>query len=193
METLIVKNKKFVIDHIQASHDDHISYIAVYAGVKYLVRVYMSGYQQALADYKTLKHAGINMAKVAYHDDDNHIIAFDYFPEKDVLEMLAESELPQDYFKALFSLYRFCRFSKISLDWEPQNFMMRGSQMFYLPLKVQPMKEGNRLEDDGLRYWFHGEECLALLKRKNFDISKITPMESNQVNKNMVLMSVAYW
>lgn len=193
METILIKNKKFTIESVKASHPDHISYICSYCGVRYLVRVYMAGYEEALSEYKTLKHAGINMAKVSYHDDENKVIAFDYFPEKSVLDILAEKELPEDYFKALFSLYRFSRFSKVALDWEPQNFMLRGSQMFYLPLKQAPMNEANRLEKEGLRYWFRGEECLGLLKRKGFDVSSIKPLPANQVNKNMVLMSVAYW
>jgi len=193
METILIKNKKFTVESVKASHPDHVSYICSYCGVRYLVRVYMSGYADALSEYKTLKHAGINMARVSYHDDGNKVIAFDYFPEKSVLETLAEKDLPEDYFKALFSLYRFARFSKVALDWEPQNFMMRGTQMFYLPLKQAPLTEENRLEKEGLRYWFRGEECLTLLRKKGFDVSLLKPLPSNQVNKDMVLMSVAYW
>jgi hypothetical protein len=158
-----------------------------------MVRTYDKDYEQVLADYKTLKHAGINMAKMDFHDDERKIIAFDYFPEKDALERLAEGPLPEEYFAALFSLYRFARFSKISLSWEPQNFMLRGSQMFYLPHKVTKLTEENGLEKGGLATWFLGKEGIANLARKGYDVSKFTPMSEAEVNKAMTLMAVKYW
>lgn len=193
METILIKKKKFVVESIKATHPDHITYVCLYAGIHYFVRVYLSGYEDALEQYKNLKHAGINMSKMDYHDDENKAIAFDYFPEDSVLEALANGDLPENYFAALFSLYRFARFSKVALDWEPQNFMLRGSQMFYLPLKQAPLTKDNALEKEGLRYWFRGKECLELLAKKGHDVSGVTPLEENLVNKNMVLMAVKYW
>jgi hypothetical protein len=158
-----------------------------------MVRVYREGYDKVLEDYKTLKHAGINMAKMDYHDDERKAIAFDYFPEKDILETLAVKPLEEGYFAALFSLYRFARFSKVALSWEPQNFMLRGSQMFYLPIKVEKLTDDNGLEKGGLATWFHGEEGLANLARKGYDVSKFQELSSAEVSKAMALMAVKYW
>ena len=193
MEELIIKKKKFIVESVVAEHEDHSSYVCTYSGVKYLVRVYRKDYQKVLEEYRRLKHAGINMAKMNYHDDENQIIAFDYFPEKDVLEVLSEKDLPEEYFKALFALNHFSRFSKIALDWAPQNFMYRGTQMFYLPIKVTDLTEENGLEKEGLKYWFRGKEALAILKKKGFDISGITPLSDAEVNKACILTVVKYW
>ena len=193
MNELLIKKKKFVVESTLAVHEDHTTYSCVYSGVHYMVRTYDKDYEQVLADYKTLKHAGINMAKMDFHDDERKIIAFDYFPEKDALERLSEGPLPEEYFAALFSLYRFARFSKISLSWEPQNFMLRGSQMFYLPHKVAKLTEENGLEKGGLATWFLGKEGIANLARKGYDVSKFTPMSEAEVNKAMTLMAVKYW
>lgn len=189
----IIKKKKFVVEKVISEHEDHSSYICVYSGVHYLVRVYREGYEKVLADYKTLKHAGINMAKIDYHDDEAHIIAFDAFPEEDALEVIAKGALPEKYFETLFALYRFARFSKIALDWAPQNFMLRGSQMFYLPIKVAPLTEKNKLEDNGLALWFRGEQLKAILKKKGYDVSSYQAMSEAEVNKAMVLMAVKYF
>lgn len=193
METIVAKNKKFVVESVLATHEDHVSYICVYSGVHYMVRVYKTGYEEVLANYKRLKKAGINMAKICYHDDEAHVIVFDHFPEQSVLENLASGDLPEHYFKALFECYRFAKYAKIALDWKPQNFMLRGSQMFYLPIKVSDLTEDNKLEKTGLRYWFRGAECVSELKRKGLVGDDVTPLPEEVVNKNMVLMAVKYW
>ena len=192
-DVLFIKKKKFVIESTLATHPDHTTYACIYSGVRYMVRVYREGYEQMLADYKILKHAGINMAMMDYHDDENKIIAFDYFPEPDVLEVLAKGDLPEKYFEALFSLYRFARFSRVALDWEPQNFMLRGSQMFYLPIKVRKMDDKNGLEKGGLAAWFRGKELKKILEKKGYDLSNYKAMDDALVNKQMTLMAVKYW
>ena len=192
-EVIIVKGKRFVPTSVKAEHREHTTYIATWSNRIYLVRTYNMNYEKALADYKELKHAGINMAKMDFHDDERKIIAFDYFPEKDALERLSEGPLPEEYFAALFSLYRFARFSKISLSWEPQNFMLRGSQMFYLPTKWSRLTDENRFEKEGLFSWFWGKEGVELLKRKGYDVSGKRVMTEVEVNKAATLMAVRYW
>ncbi len=192
---LIIKGKKFTVQSVRASHHDHESLVATWSGRTYLVRVFFvpEEFEKALADYKALKHAGINMAKICFHDDPVHIIAFDYFPEEDCLTSLSKGPLPDKYFEALFSLYRFARFSKVALDWEPQNFMLRGNQMFYLPTKWEKLTDANPLEKQGLRTWFLGEEGRALLKRKGFDVSTLPSLSELEVNKTLVTTTVRYW
>lgn len=190
---ILVKNKKFVIVSTRAVHEEHVTYICTWSNRTYVLRKYNSGFEQAMKDYKTLKHAGINMAKICFHDDDKNVIVFDYFPEDDCLKALSKGPLPETYFEALFSLYRFARFSKVALDWEPQNFMLRGMQMFYLPTKWEPLNETNRLENEGIRTWFLGKEGVALLRRKGFDLPSMSPIEDNAVNKSIALMAVRYW
>ncbi len=192
---LIIKGKKFAVQSVRASHHDHESLVATWSGRTYLVRVFSvpEEFDKAMADYKTLKHAGINMAKICYHDDPVHTIVFDYFPEEDCLTSLSKGPLSEKYFEALLSLYRFARFSKVALDWEPQNFMLRGNQMFYLPTKWEKLTEANPLEKKGLRTWFLGSEGRALLKRKGFDISSLPSMGELEVNKALVTTVVRYW
>lgn len=192
-ETIQVKNKKFVIQSVKAEHEDHTTYVCSWSNRTYVLRVYRSGFAQAMADYKVLKHAGINMAKICFHDDEKGIIVFDYFPEDDCLKAISKGPLPDIYFAALFSLYRFARFSKIALDWAPQNFMLRGTQMFYLPTKWEKLTEENPLEKEGIRLWFLGKETHALLKRKGYDVSGLPMLEDTAVNKAMVLAAVQYW
>lgn len=192
---LVIKGKKFAVQSVRASHHDHESLVATWSGRTYLVRVFSvpEEFDKAMADYKTLKHAGINMAKICYHDDPVHTIVFDYFPEEDCLTSLSKGPLSEKHFEALLSLYRFARFSKVALDWEPQNFMLRGNQMFYLPTKWEKLTEANPLEKKGLRTWFLGSEGRALLKRKGFDISNLPSMGELEVNKALVTTVVRYW
>ncbi len=192
-EVIIAKNKKFVVVSTKMVHDDHTTYICTWSNRTYLVRTFATGFDDAMRDYKVLKHAGINMAKICFHDDEKKIIVFDYFPEDDCLTSLSKGPLPEIYFDALFALYRFARFSKVALDWEPQNFMLRGTQMFYLPTKWEPLTEENGLEKGGIRTWFLGKEGRGLLARKGFDISNLPCLEDNVVNKSIVLHSVQHW
>ena len=192
-EFITVKNKKFVVESVKAEHEDHTTFICTWSKRTYLLRTFRSGFKEAMNDYKTLKHAGINMAKICFHDDEKQVIVFDYFPEDDCLSALAKGPLSDEYFDALFSLYRFARFSKVALDWAPQNFMLRGSQMFYLPTKWEPLTDENRLEKAGIRLWFLGKEGRALLKRKGYDIANLPDIEETAVNKSIVLTSVRFW
>ena len=192
-EIIQVKTKKFVVTSVKAVHEDHTTYICTWAERVYCVRTYKTGYEQALADYKELKHAGINMAKMCYHDDEAKVIVFDYFPEDDCLKALSQGPLDDRYFEALFSLYRFARFSKVSLDWEPQNFMLRGSQMFYLPTKWEALTDKNRLEPTSIRSWFLGKEGRALLAKKGYDVSSLPTLSEPEVNKATVLVTVKHW
>ncbi|MCF0112517.1 MAG: hypothetical protein HUJ60_00895 [Bacilli bacterium] len=194
-EFIQVKNKKFVLQSLKAEHEDHSTYIATWSGRTYLLRTFATPelFKEAMADYKELKHAGINMAKVCYHDDTIKVIVFDYFPEDDCLKALSRGPLDERYFESLFALYRFARFSKVALDWQPQNFMLRGSQMFYLPTKWERLTDANVFEKEGLRFWFLGKEAHALLKRKEYDDSALPTLSDAEVNKAMTLMAVRYW
>ena len=192
-EYIQIKNKKFVLTSVRAEHEDHCTYNCTWSGRNYCLRTYATGFEKAMADYKELKHAGINMAKICFHDDEKHIIVFDYFPEDDCLNVLSKGPLEERYFEALFALYRFARFSKVALDWHPQNFMLRGSQMFYLPTKWEPLNENNGLEKGGLRSWFLGKEALDELKRKGYDVSKLNQLSEQEVNMLMALVVVRYW
>ena len=191
-----IKNKKFVINETKAVHHDHSTYTSTWSNRPYLIRVFVNreSYHQALSDYKALKHAGINMAKMCFHDEEQHVIVFDLFPEDDCLTDLSKGPLSELHFQALFALYRFARFSKVSLDWEPQNFMLRGSQMFYLPTKWSPMKEDNRFETSkDYRTWFLGKDGRGLLYKKGYDVSKLPSLSETEVNKASVLMVTLYW
>lgn len=110
-----------------------------------------------------------------------------------MLEVLSKNELTDAYFTALFDLYRFCRYSKVALDWEPQNFMLRGSQMFYLPTKWEPLTDKNHLEKGKLRTWFLGEEGHELLKKKGFETAGLPMLKEEEVNKAVVLTTVKNW
>lgn len=192
-EYIQIKNKKFVLTSTKAVHEDHSTYICTWSNRTYLLRTYKTGFEKALADYKELKHAGINMAKMCFHDDVNHVIVFDYFPEDDCLKALSKGPLDNKYFDALYALYRFARFSKVALDWEPQNFMLRGNQMFYLPTKWERLNEENKLEKEGIRSWFLGKEGRALLTRKGYDVSSLPSLSEAEVNKAVVLSAVSNW
>lgn len=192
-EYIQIKNKKFVLTSTKAVHEDHSTYICTWSNRTYLLRTYKTGFEKALADYKELKHAGINMAKMCFHDDVNHVIVFDYFPEDDCLRALSKGPLDNKYFDALYALYRFARFSKVALDWEPQNFMLRGNQMFYLPTKWERLNEENKLEKEGIRSWFLGKEGRALLTRKGYDVSSLPSLSEAEVNKAVVLSAVSNW
>ena len=192
-EFIAVKNKKFMIESVKAEHEDHTTYICTWSQRTYLLRTFRTGFKEAMNDYKTLKHAGINMAKICFHDDEKQVIVFDYFPEDDCLTVLSKGPFKDEYFDALFSLYRFARFSKVALDWAPQNFMLRGSQMFYLPTKWEPLTEENRLEKQGIRTWFLGKEGRALLKRKGYEIDNLPELEDAAVNKSIALTCVRFW
>ena len=71
--------------------------------------------------------------------------------------------------------------------------MLRGSQMFYLPTKWEPLNEQNGMEKEGIRTWFLGKEGRSLLERKGYDVSGLPRLEENAVNKAIALTAVRYW
>ena len=95
MQEIWIKTKRFVIEDTKAVHPDHSTYTCSWSNRPYLIRTFndAESYQQAIADYKVLKRAGINMAKVCFHDDTQHVIVFDLFPEDDCLTDLSKGPL----------------------------------------------------------------------------------------------------
>ena len=144
-------------------------------------------------DYKRLAKAGINVPRIIANDKKEHLVVKEYIGGPTVLDELIINDLSDHYFEELFLAYRFCRFSKINLNYLPENFSMKNGKLFYVSNDVADYSPQRNLENWGIRYWIYTAEFSQYLKEKKMNVNPKRILKEEVANKKIVLLSVTYW
>lgn len=150
-------------------------------------------YNEDLAKYKRIQKIGVNVQKLIAHDRQLLVLIFERFQEPTALDVLAKEELKEIYFKQLFNIYRFCRFSKVELNYMPNNYILKGTTLYYVGEQITDSNASRNLENFGLRYWIYSKEATELLEKKGHPIDAKRILSEEEANKRIVLLSVTYW
>ncbi|MFA5421493.1 MAG: hypothetical protein WC344_01690 [Bacilli bacterium] len=195
MEKRLIKRYEYELaEHVFSSADMDI-FIAHRKDRLFSFREYRSieAYEQDLAKYKRIQRIGVNVPKLIAHDRQLLVLIFERFTEPNALEVLAKEELKDIYFKQLFSIYRFCRFSKVEIDYLPNSFILKGTSLYYIGEEIIDSDPKRNLENYGLRYWIYSKEATDLIKEKGLLINPKRILSEEEANKRIVLLSVTYW
>lgn len=158
-------------------------------------REYVSekAYHDDLAKYKRIQKVGVNVPKLIAHDRQLLVLIFERFQESNALEVLAKENLKEIYFKQLFTIYRFCRFSKVEINYLPQYYILKGQTLYYIGEDIIDSDPKRNLENFGLRYWIYSKEATDLLRSKGLEVDSKRLLGEEETNKRIVLLSVTYW
>ena len=195
MEKRIVKRYEYELLE-NTFHNDYLDvFIARRKDRHYSFREYRSAdlYRDELAKYKKIQKIGVNVQKLIAHDKRALILIFERFHEPSALEILSKQELPELYYKLLFTIYRLCRFAKVEINYLPENFILKGTTLYYIGEEIFEPDPRHNLENFGLRYWMYSKEATTLLSKKGYSINPKRLISDEEANKRIVLLSVIHW
>lgn len=195
MEKRLIKRYEYEIGERIVHSGDMDIFIARRKDRLFSFREYTSEktYHDDLAKYKRIQKVGVNVPKLIAHDRQLLVLIFERFQESNALEVLAKEDLKEIYFKQLFTIYRFCRFSKVEINYLPQFYILKGQTLYYIGEDIIDSDPKRNLENFGLRYWIYSKEAADLLKEKGFVVDSKRLICEEEANKRIVLLSVTYW
>lgn len=191
----IIKRYEYVLEDLLFEDEKMKLYLARFKDRRLSFREYLNeaAYLSDLDKYRRLQRAGINVPKLIGFDRQLLILIFERFFEHTALDVLQKEDLKEIYFKQLFSIYRFCRFSQIEINYFPHNFVLKGMTLYYIGDDIFEENPKKNLENYGLRYWIYSKEASKLLEEKGYIVNPKRILSEEEANKQIVLLSVTYW
>ena len=197
MEELKLKHKKYEVLEDLGSFDLYDALRLVRKNKKYTYKKYKSiaGYNDEMDRYTQLVKAGIRVPKIIDKDKKTLEVIFDYLEGErcDSLLVKNDFELPEIYYERLFIVYRFCRFSKIELNYLPENFVLKNDLLYYDSLDIYNQNSKINLENYGLHFWIKSAKAYEHLEKLGYKFEKKQILKKGEANKKIVLLSIKYW
>lgn len=195
MEKLIASKKEYEIVSLLKEDEFHKSYKCSRGNKLFFIKKFndISSFKASLENHRALKKYGICIPKLLKADKKDLTIVTTFISGENALDMIAKEELPELVYEQLFIIYRFARFSKIELDYLPENYIFNGKELFYVGEHFQPQNTKINLENYGIFFWFYGEQCANHLKEHNLPIDKSRILSKGEMNKKIVLTSIMKW
>ncbi len=195
MEKRVIKRYEYELVQLLKQSEEVSIFLARRKDRFFTFREYRleDAYNEDLAKYKRIQKIGVNVQKLIAHDRQLLVLIFERFQEPTALDVLAKEELKEIYFKQLFNIYRFCRFSKVELNYMPNNYILKGTALYYVGEQITDSNASCNLENFGLRYWIYSKEATELLEKKGHPIDAKRILSEEEANKRIVLLSVTYW
>ena len=192
METIRIKHREFNI--LESLSED--SFLLERKEKKYFARKFtpkaQEGYELTYSVRK-LSTSGVKTPKLYWIDDKNGYVVSEYVEAQLASDYLSENDLTEKHYENLFRTAYFARLSNLTLDYEPDKWMIKEDELIYLsPMTIRYQKEKD-LVDHYIRLWFNTNELASFLSKlgKNYDKSRIK--NDFSTNKEIVLMTCKYY
>lgn len=164
---------------------------------RYVYKKYMTSapFLDEFERYTKLYKCGIRIPRMIQKNKKTNECLFEVFEGDHCDKLLVENdfELPEIYYEQLFVLYRFCRFSKIELNYLPENFILRGKYLYYDSLDIYNQNTKINLESYGLYHWIKSKQAYKHLEALGYEFKNKQPLSSAEAKKKIVLISIKYW
>ena len=195
MENLLIKRKAYLIESTMKESDNHVSYKVSFKNRFYFAKKYNNfvDFVKEQQAYKDFKNYGIKNPKLLKVDKKNNILLYEFVDGVKALDAIAKNTIDDSWFEKLFTIYRFARFSKIDIDYRPEQFVMVKDELIYLQHDFMEQNSKYNLENYGLDFWLYGDVCIKHLKEFGYEIDKSRVLEQAEVNKKIVLLSIMKW
>ena len=191
MESIVLKNKEYKVDK-EFTPD---SFVVSLNDKKFVLKRFesLSEFHIELNKRKKLKKFGINIPKVVKKFKKDLTLLIEHISEETMLDTLIKGDIEDEAFKELFNIYRFARFSKIELDYHPENYALKKGRMYYLSLDFGEANKDHNLENEGLFYWIYSPKFVEHLKELKLPIDEKRKLTQPEANKKIVLISIMHW
>ncbi len=195
MDCLRFKRKNYeVIKELQKSEYFTI-FLVKYKNKQFILKQFNNSvsFFNEIDSYKKITDYGIKVAPLLKKDKKNNLLLYKDVGEETIDKILAKEDISDDIFGQLFNIYRFARFSKIELDYMPENYCIYNNELYYRSLKFFTADKKKNLENYGIRFWFTGSEGLAHLKELGYEVDKNRFIDEANLNKKIILLSIMKW
>jgi len=81
----------------------------------------------------------------------------EYIEGDDVLELIKDDKLKKELYIELLKYSELLNSDNLNIDYFPVNFVLKGSELFYINYKVFPYTEELNLRNWGIFYWINNE------------------------------------
>lgn len=195
MEKLFAKKREYLIIKKTRDYHDFSEFLVTYKNKKFIAKKYVltSKLVEDVKTRKSLMKCGIFAPKYKKIDKKQNITIEQFIEGQNALSKLVEGDLPDEFYQELFNVYRFCRFSKIEINYFPENFILGKKKMYYTSFDCRPQDEKYNLENYGLYYWIYSSELVTHLKELGIKEDKSRLLSTPEVKKKIVLLSVMNW
>lgn len=151
------------------------------------------GFEDFVERTNKFKVCGVKSPKVYLYDKNRRIIVMDFIEGQFMDQYLAEKELDDDLYKALFEAYWFAKQDKIYLDFQPHNFILKDGKLFYIPFLYKRFENNNQFIQEDIKYWFYTEKLENYLLSRGFDFDHKKLKSDYEINKFMALVTIKYY
>lgn len=197
MEQIKLHFKKYEIVELVTENDDVSIYKIKDKKRNYIYKKYRTSAPllNEMERYTNLYKAGIRVPKMIEKNKKTNEVIFELFEGDHVDKVLMDNDLklPDIYYERIFVIYRFCRFSKIELNYLPENFILRKNLLYYDCLEIYEQNPKINLENYGIYFWIKSKEAIKHLSTLGYDVKDIKPLEGGLEKKEIVLLSIKYW
>ena len=192
METVKIKHREFnIVDRLS---DVFLSLER--KGKRYICQIFDPKTQNGKEiDYAVtkLKFSGVNIPKIYLYDAKNGYIVSEQIDGVKVSEYIAKDNLDESIYEQLFQNAYLARRSNVTLNYEPDYWMIKDGKLFYTYMMVIAYKKEKDLVERYIRLWFNTTELHQYLDKLDIFYDKNRIKDEYSTNKEIVLMTCKYY
>ncbi len=142
---------------------------------------------------KRLKNTGIKIPKVYWIDKKNKSVVMQYIKEETVLDTLIKQDLTDEYYEQIFYIAWASRMEGFLLDFNPKNFVMHDSVLYYMAFKFEAYDKNRAFQQKDIYYWVYTKQLVEYLKQNNLPYDEKRLKDEYSTNKEIALKIVKFY
>ncbi len=192
MEVIKIKHREFeILENISEN-----SLILERKNIKFFARRFEPRTQDAKEiayAIRKIATSGVKCPKLYYLDEKAGYAVFEYLNGSTVMQYLSENDITENMYEQLFKNAYYARLSGMTLNYEPDKWMLVDGTMYYVyPMFILYKKEKD-LVDRYIRLWFNTKELAKFMENNGVFYDKTRIKDEFSTNKEIVLMTCKYY
>lgn len=192
METIKAKFKEFVID----SNIGENTFICKHNKTKYFLRKFDPKTIEGIALVQSLKKLsdnGIKIPKIIAINKKKGFVISQYLKGTKVIDLISDADLNENVYSQLFVVAYMARINKMTLNYEPDNWMMANDTLYYLNPFYIPYDPKKDLIERYLPLYFNTKQLKQYMENMNVFYDKKRVKPEYETNKEMAMMACKYY
>ena len=168
----LFKNKQYMVYHFDPSSEEGKKY------VYFLNRI---------------TNTGIRTPKLYWLDKKQGYAVREYLEGEYAYEYMGYDDLSDDLYKDLFFNAYMAKMSHMTLNYNPDNWMIVGNNLYYMIDEFIIYEKSKDLVDHYIRLWFNTKELAKFLENNGVSYDKLRIKDEYSTNKNIVLTTCKFY